>query len=223
MKQLLYGCLAFLSIGILAACEGHKVVDSKAKLRFINASSANGDLNIDVDYQRIYATNVQYMNYSLFREFIAGRRKLQIKTASGNVLIDTAVQLMENRAYSVLVYDSMFTLKYKLMDELFVAPAGSNCKIRFIHAGNDIGVVNVKKDTSSQVVFAACQNGDISNYESFNAGDHSFKISGTYNYAQPNYPLEAGYFYTMLLKGITSSTGADSVSFFVVRDNGNYE
>ena len=223
MKQLLLYSLALIAIGILTSCEGHKVVDSKAKLRFINASSANGDLNIDVDYQRIYANDVQYMNYSLFREFIAGRRKLQIKTASGAVLVDTAVQLMENRAYSVLVYDSMFTLKYKLIDELFIAPTGSNCRIRFMHAGNNVGAVNVKKDTNAQIVFAGYQNGDYSNYEQFVTGDHSFKVSGDITYSQPNYTLEAGFFYTMFLKGITTSTGADSISFFVVRDTGNYE
>ncbi|MBP6624788.1 MAG: DUF4397 domain-containing protein [Chitinophagaceae bacterium] len=220
--------LGLVSLGLVvlvcfSACEGHKVVDNKGKMRLINASSITGDVNLDVDYQTIYSSNVQYLNYTYFREYLAGYRKLQIKNSNGSVVIDTAITIMDNKAYSLLVYDSMSVVKFKILDELFVTPQGSECKIRFIHLGNDVGSVSVTKDTNATILFANYSNGDYSNYTSFNAGDHSFKITGDINFAQPIYQAKPGYFYTMYLKGIKASTGADSVGIFTIENNGNYE
>lgn len=205
------------------ACEGHKVVDNKAKMRLINASSLTGDLNLDVDYQTIYSSNVQFLNYTYFREYLAGYRKLQIKNANGALVIDTAITMLDNKAYSLFIYDSMFITKFKIVEEVFVTPQGSDCKIRFMHLGNDIGTVSVSKDTNATILFANYSNGDYSNYTSFNAGDHSFKITGDINFVQPIYNAKPGYFYTMYLKGIKASTGADSVGIFTIENNGNYE
>lgn len=215
--------VSLVVLAFFSACEGHKVVDYKAKMRLINASSITGDLNMDVDYQTIYSSNVQYLNYTYFREYLAGYRKLQIKNSNGAIVIDTAITLVDNKSYSIVIYDSMSMVKFKIVDELFVTPQGSDCKIRFIHLGNDVGNVNVSKDTNSTILFANYSNGDYSPYTPFNAGDHSFSITGDINFKQPIYQAKPGYFYTMYLKGIKASTGADSVGIFTIENNGNYE
>jgi len=102
------------------ACKPSKIVDVKGRVRLINASSTTGDLNMFLDYQKVYATNVEYLNYSLFREYLATKHKLQIKDAVGNLLIDTSINVEDKKSYSVFVYDSLSDVKSYLPIELKV-------------------------------------------------------------------------------------------------------
>lgn len=216
-------CL-FSIIILFAACEETKIIDVKARIRFINASHNSGDVNLFVDYQKIYATDVQYLNYSKFREYITAKRKIEIKNAAGQLLVDTAITLAENKAYSLILYDSANQVRYRQIQEEFIPTGGSSCKIRFLHLSNDALSVNVTQDLDTTIHFRNYKNGDWSDYTIFPSGQHYFNVNGSnVNYIQGMTDLKAGSFYTMYLKGNTNSFNADSLGIFVIENNGNYD
>ncbi len=227
MNSKLLSIILIGSIFLLHSCEGNKVKDHKAKLRTVNASFNAGDINLSVDYEPVYATNIQYLNFSLFREFIEGNHKVQVKNASGTVIVDTSLLMTENRHYSLFVYDSMNTLKYKVIDENFVTAPGSNCKVRFLHFSNTAPMVDIRRDSESVPMFTGYTNGINSEYIQMNDGTHQFKaFSSTGGMSEltvqnPTF-YKAGAFYTLFLRGNVGATGTDSLSFFVIESTLDY-
>ncbi len=226
MISKLFSLVLLCTALLIASCEGNKVKDHKAKLRTINASFNAGDINLAVDYEPVYLTNIQYLNSSLFREFIEGNHKVQIKNASGTVLVDTALFMTENRHYSLFLYDSMNNLRYKVIDENFVTPPGSNCKVRFLHLSNNAPAVDVIRDWDSNASYASCVNGFNSEYIQMSDGWHQFKATnagGANVLTTQNATFyKAGAFYSLFLRGNVGATGNDSLSFFVIESTLDY-
>lgn len=222
MKKI--GLVVFLSV-ILFSCKDRGIEDSKGKLRLINASYITGDINMDIEYAPVFSSNVQYLNYSLFREFIAGKRKLQIKNASGGVIVDTFITIEENKTYSAFLYDSAGTVRYKLLNEQFFSPGGSNCKVRFLHLSNDAPAVNMVQQFDTTFRFDNYVNGMNSEYMSMATGPQQFDVktvSGNNTIYSNLFEYEPGFLYTLYLKGNVSSQGNDSLGIFIITDNGNY-
>ena len=226
MKYFINALGLFSILLLLSACEGNKVKDHKAKLRTINASYNVGDVNLFVDYEPVYASNIQYLNFSLFREFIEGPHKIQIKNAMGNVIVDTSLLMTENKHYSLFVYDSINTLRYKVIDENYVTAPGSNCKVRFLHFSNNAPNVDIHRDADTIPLFSNYTNGLNSEYVQMNDGIHQFnaKSTGGLNTltTQNPYNYKAGAFYTLFLRGNVGATGLDSLSFFVIESTLDY-
>ena len=223
MKKIIF----FVAIALLfASCKPSRIVDVKGRVRLINASSTTGDLNMFIDYEKVYATNVEYLNYSLFREYIATNHKLQIKDALGNLLIDTSIIVEDKKSYSVFVYDSLADLKIKFVKEVFIAPFGSACKMRFLNLSKDNGLVDVYKTGDSSIQFLNFANGQHSEYLEFQSGFTEFDVSNSLNgnalYHYYGYSLKPGYYYTTFLKGTKTSLGKDSLGIFTIENNANY-
>ncbi|MBL7766477.1 MAG: DUF4397 domain-containing protein [Chitinophagaceae bacterium] len=227
MKKFSLYLLSIITLTGFIACEGNKVNETVGRLRMMNASYNSGGVNIDIDYKTAYDKYVEYLNYSLFRDLIAGKKHtIKIRQQSSGFSIDTNLVVEENRAYTIFLYDSMNNFKHKVVNEVFDVPKGSFCKIRFLHLSNDAPIVDVKRDGSAAVEFGHYENGMNSEYQTFESGNYFFRVNqaGTLNtiYTQQPRDFKAGYFYTMYLKGNTGSTGTDSLGLFVVENNGDY-
>lgn len=226
MKKLFLGLgLSFFLLNLIS-CEGKKVSESTGRMRVINASYNAGDINIDVDYNKVYETNIQYLNYSLFRDYITNRHPLQIKDASGNVLADTAITVELNKSYALVVFDSSNNIRYRIFEENFITPVGSNCKLRFLHLSNNAPAIDLVNAKSSAMIHSNFKNGDYSDFELMPSETTHFDVNetGTSNtiYSQIDKEFKAGYFYTMFLKGNQGSLGDDSLGLFVIENNGDY-
>ncbi len=227
MKKIVYSSLLLFIAISLFSCAGNEVKETTSKIRFINASSVSGDINVFIDYKKVFATDIQYLNYSLFSEHISTTHALQIKTAGGSMIKDTAIDMMQYKTYTVIVYDSMNATHVKILEEDFTTAKGSYCKLRFLHLSNNAPATDITQGTDTSVLFRNYSNGNYSDYNLFGIDSVYFNacISGTSApyYSQPRYvKFKAGNFYTMYLKGNTTSTGIDSLGFFVIEDNGNY-
>jgi len=225
MKKYLPLLLLFISLAFLLCCKGNKVKENVGRMRVINASYLSGGINIDMDYGTVYNTYVEYLNYSLFRDYIATKHKLQIRNITGAIFIDTAITIVENKDYTLFVYDSAGYILHKVIEENFITPIGSTCNVRFLHLSNNVNRVDVL-DTANTLFFHSMKNGEYSPYTSFNSGTYKFIVNqaGTSNliYASPPTTFQPGYFYTMYLKGNTGSVVIDSVGLFEVGLNGDY-
>ena len=193
----------------------------------MNASSLAGDINVAMDYKLMYASNIQYLNYSLFSEHISTRHILQVKNATGTILVDTALNMDYNKSYTAFLYDSSGTIRYKLIEENFVKAVGSYCKLRFLHLSNNAPATDVTAGTDTSILFKNYKNGDMSEYTLFGIDSMYFNArpagSTTPYYVQPLYlKFKPGYFYTLYLKGNVGSLAIDSLGFFMVENSGNY-
>lgn len=226
MKLNVLSLLALGSLLFLEACTGNTVKESTGRMRIMNASYISGGVNIDVDYKTVYNSLTEYLNYSLFRDYISGRHPVQVRDAGGNVVIDTAVQVMENGSYTLVVFDSSNSIRCRIIEESFLTPVGSSCKVRFLHLSNNAPAVDILQETGTVPVFDSVSNGMYSNYLSFGVKQTYFTVhdavTGNTVYTQSPFDLQPGYFYTMFLKGNAGSAGIDSLGLFVIGNNGDY-
>lgn len=223
MKKIIF----LLSIAFFfVACEPNKIADLKGRVRLVNACSSIGDVNLFVDYEKIYATDVQYLNYSLYRDYIAKKHTIQIKDVNGNVLIDSAITIEDRKSYSVYVYDSLATIKLKIIQDLFIAPIGSACKMRFLNLSKDNDFIDVYKTGDSSIQFLNYANGQNSEFVEFQSGYTKFDVT----YAGTNIPMysyygfqyKPGAYYTTFLKGTKSSLGKDSIGIYTIENHQDY-
>lgn len=218
--------IAIAIIG-LASCEGKKVNTLTGKMRVINGSYLAGDINIDVDYEKIYATNIEYLNYSLFREYYADTHKVVVKNASGGIISDFKVSISKEKYYTLALYDSAGEVKQTFYEEDFVAPKGSTCKVRFLHFSNNAPAVNINNLVGSNGTFTGFSNGMNSGYQVLPIGPYQYEVRDAslntilYNNWE-TFNFQPGYFYTMYLKGNIGSMGKDSLGLFVISNNGTY-
>ena len=227
MKRIYLQLLAFITIGLfMASCTGRNVKESVGRMRIINASYLLGGANIDVDYKTVYASLTEYLNYSLFRDYISGRHPMQIRDANGTIVVDTAVTILENQSITVMIFDSMNSIRCRIYPETYVTPTGSNCKVRFLNVSNNAPIVNVHQEMDTNAIFNGYANGEYSEYTTFGAKNTYFTVkdsaSGAVIYTQPNFNLQPGYLYTLFLKGNQGSVGTDSLGLFVIGNNGDY-
>lgn len=227
MKKTIHALSFLIMSALLFACNGDKVTDSISKIRFINASSVSGDMNVYIDYKKVFANDIQYLNYSLFSSHISTTHFIQIKTAAGNLIADTSLMMLQGKNYSVFLYDSMNSVHMKILDENFSTPKGSYCKLRFLHLSNNAAITDIRQGNDTAVLFRNYSNGQSSEYTIYSIDSLTFNASAvgslTPYYTQPGYvKLKAGYFYTMYLKGNIGSTAIDSLGFFVIENNGTY-
>jgi len=226
MKKLsLLPVLAFLfSLG--ACVEGNTVKKSTGRMRIINASYISGGANIDVDYKTVYASLTEYLNYSLFREYLAGRHPVQVRNGAGSIVIDTAVNIDENGSYSLVIFDSSNAIRCRIVQENFQVPVGSTCKVRFLNLSNDAPYVDVFQEIGSAPAFDSLYRGMYTGYYTFGVKQTYFTVKDAVNgnllYTQSPWEMQPGFFYTMFLKGNSGSLGTDSLGLFVIGNNGEY-
>ena len=225
-KITINGICAFLAVSMIS-CEGRKVQNAIGKMRVINASHLSGGVNIDMDYKRVYANDIEYLNYSLFAPYIATRHKLHIKDIAGNVIGDTAITIGENKNYAVFVFDSSGSMRYRIFEESFIAPKGSYYKMRFLHLSNSAPMVDLVNGKTGALVHTSYTNADYSEFETYAANDSLLYIvnessTQTPIYSQSIRSFKPGVFYTMYLKGNPGSLGIDSLGLFVIENNQDY-
>ncbi|MGI9191749.1 MAG: DUF4397 domain-containing protein [Chitinophagaceae bacterium] len=228
MKQKSYlfllGFLAFM-----AACKIDKndLNNRTGRLRIINASAISGGANLEVDYKLVYDKYCEYLNYSLFRDYIEGAHKIKIRDISTNVVIDTQINIVYDKSYTLFIYDTLSTIRCKLVEEQFIVPNGANAKVRFLHLSNNADSVSFQKGNDSIPVLSGFVNGMNSQYLTYIAGPTSFTAIRTKTgdtLGTPFYTdLQAGRFYTVFVKGVTTSSGIDSIGIFSIFNNGEYE
>lgn len=227
MKSLRYIVILSL-LAFIAACNVGKndLNDRTARLRIINASALSGGANLEVDYKLVYDKYCEYLNYSLFREYIEGAHKIKIRDISTNVVIDTQINLVFDKSYTLFVYDTLNTIRCKLVEEQFLVPNGANAKVRFLHLSGDADSVSLQKGNDSIPVLSGFVNGMNSEYVTWLAGPTWFTAIRTQTgdtLGTPFYSdLQAGRFYTIFVKVRTSSSGIDSIGIFSIFNNGEY-
>ena len=216
-------------IAIFAACQiGKNDLNNRtARLRIINASAISGGANLEVDYKLVYDKYCEYLNYSLFRDYIEGKHKIKVRDINTNVVFDSTMQLDFDKSYTLFIYDTLSAIRCKLIEEKFIVPIGANAKVRFLHLSGNADSVSLQKGNDSIPILSGFVNGMHSEYTTWLAGPTYFTAIRTKTgdtLGTPFYSdLQPGRFYTFFIKGVTTSQAIDSVGLFSVFNNGEYQ
>ncbi|MEZ5046948.1 MAG: DUF4397 domain-containing protein [Chitinophagaceae bacterium] len=216
----------FIVMCTILACEPNKVDTNTGRLRVINASYLSGGVNIFADYEQVYNTAIQYLNYSLYRDYITGKHLIDIRDVNNNILDTVTLQIDFEKSYSLIVYDSANTIQHKIIDDNYITPNGSMAKVRFLHLSNNMPSIHVLSSGSLAPLASNLNNGDYTSFQDILAGFQNFSIQDASTsqivYTQPSIELHAGKFYTMYLKGNLGSLSDDSLGVFVIENNADY-
>ncbi len=227
MKKLFFiiGCI--FSLSLISCKHNNKIEEFTGKIRVINASYLAGEINADVDYEKIYESNIIYLNYTHFRPFMEGKHKIQIKNAVGDVIIDTSFTMIRENYFSVIVYDSANTIKYLFIKENLKFSSGSSSNIRFLHLSNDAPVADIYCTPDTTPRFVQYINGNYSEYAKMENSLHQFiainSLTKDTLCIQAPYNYKSGAYYTLFLRGNTNSNGIDSLNFSLIEDTSNYD
>ncbi len=222
-----FGILIMILLTMLSCKHNNQIEEYTGKIRVVNASYLAGAINLDVDYEKVYDSNIVYLNYTHFRAFIEGKHHIQIKDELNISLIDTTFTMLRDQYFSIFIYDSANTIKYQLIPEDLKVSTGSNANIRFLHLSNDAPKVDVFCTPDIAARYTEFVNGDYSQYAKMEHLEHQFIAINSMTKdtlcVQPNYYFKSGAYYTLFLRGNTFSNGIDSLNFFVIEDTSNYE
>ena len=163
-------------IAIFAACQiGKNDLNNRtARLRIINASAISGGANLEVDYKLVYDKYCEYLNYSLFRDYIEGKHKIKVRDINTNVVFDSTMQLDFDKSYTLFIYDTLSAIRCKLIEEKFIVPIGANAKVRFLHLSGNADSVSLQKGNDSIPILSGFVNGMHSDYITWLAGPTYF-------------------------------------------------
>jgi hypothetical protein len=182
-----------------------------------NASPNAPALNIVVD-DRLINRNapLRYADYTGYLRFHTGERTLEVGPyGANNVTLDTAITLVDNRAYSIFVVDNYENAELLVLNDSSAAePATGKAMIRFVNLSPDAAPLTLKvKDAAVNLTDAQSFKG-ATPFQEVDAQSYNFEVvAGVESVLNiPNVSLPAGAYKTVLVRGYkTPPAGNTSV------------
>lgn len=215
------GAIACGSLVLMTGCNLHndnsfqRIPTSYVLL--YNASPDAPDLNIRVDGKPVGYHRFEYGDNTGYLPFYTGDRNLKIGPyGADNVVVDTVVELVDNRAYSIFVVDEFNKASLLVLRDSASLPDAGKAKIRFVNLSPDAGGVRLKvKDAAGQLVETKFFK-EASGFVEVDAKNYDFEVTSeansTINLQIPSVNLGQGWVYTILVRGYqTPPSGNNNV------------
>ncbi len=195
-----------------------KFAPLRSKLRFVNGSTDNPNLQLSIDDEFV-ATNIGYKFASALLIVNSGINKSVkiFEFGSTTPLISQSLNLSHTKAYTFLVTNRKTNLEYILFEnQSRVVPAGK-ASVRIVHGAFDLSAVDITFNnyTTTQKITALNYKG-VSNYIDLNAGFNEIIVTKTTSPSQLivaiDATLEEGKIYTIFLLGNNSGNFGEEYS-----------
>ncbi len=195
-----------------------KFAPLKSKLRFINGSTDNPNLQLSVDDEFV-ATNVGYKFASALLNVNSGvnKRVKVFEFGSTTPLISQTFNLSHTKTYSLLVTNQKSNLEYVLFENPSKTVPAGKASVRIVHGAFDLSAVDITFNnyTTTQKITALGYKG-VSNYIDVNAGFNEIIVTKTTSPSQlivaVDATLEQGKIYTIYLLGNSSGNFGEEYS-----------
>lgn len=190
----------------------------KSKLRFVNGSTDNPNLQLSIDDEFI-ATNVGYKFATALLNVNSGvNRSVKVfEFGSTTPLISQSLNLSHTKSYSFLVTNRKTNLEYILFENPSkIVPAGK-ASLRIVHGAFDLSAVDITFNnyTTTQKITSLSYK-SVSNYIDLNAGFNEIIVTKTTSPSQLitaiDATLEEGKIYTVYLLGNSSGNFGEEYS-----------
>ena len=182
-----------------------------AGLSIVQASPTAESLDFYIDDKKTdieltYAKKIDYLN------LFPGKRKLSINKKGGqSVLLAEELTLKDYIGYTLFVVDKLETVKFLFLDDDLTKPAAGKAKVRFVNVSPDAPALNLaiagkETDLVTNKLFKEYSTFveiDAAEKVTFNVKD---KESGSLQTSIADVKIEAGYAYTVWVKGLKAAT-----------------
>src|SRR5690349_13511551 len=92
------------------------------------------DLNVVVDNRSIFSGKFEYADYTGYLNFYTGNRNFKFNPFNAsNTLIDTTLNLVQGKVYSIFVIDKLSSIEALLVRDSAATPGDGNAMVRFVH------------------------------------------------------------------------------------------
>lgn len=168
------------------------------------------DLDVVVDNRNIFNGKFEYTDYTGYLNFYTGDRNFKFSPFNAsNALIDTTLNLVQGKVYSVFVIDKLSSIEALLVQDSSATPAAGNAMVRFVHLSPDAPAINVAvTDQAGDPLFGDQSFKSASAFKEVTARTYSFTVKpaggDTALLTVPNITLEAGRYYTIIVRGFTA-------------------
>ena len=181
-----------------------------------NASPDAPALSIAVDNRQISNQPFDYADYTGYLQFYTGQRHIAFGPfGASNVAVDTTVNLVDGKAYSLFVVDAYSKASVLVLNDSAQTPDSGKAMIRFINLSPDAGIVHLKvKDQTELDTGKAFK--QASAYMEADARTTSFDVTTDdatpVALEIPDVNIQAGGFYTIVVRGYkTPPAGSKNV------------
>jgi hypothetical protein len=220
MKRIFYfGGLTLVLVSLLFMA-GCKLDDNKVQpsvpvsyVAFYNASPDAPGLNVSVDNAQINAQPFDYADYTGYLPFYTGQRHFTVGPAdASNVVVDTTVNFVANKAYSVFVVDNYNHASLLVLNDSASTPVAGKAVIRLINLSPDAGTLHLSVKGNSEIGTGEAFKG-ASSFLSIDANTTTFEITGDgVSLEVPAETIHDGGYYSVVVKGYkTPPAGSKSV------------
>ena len=182
-----------------------------------NVSPDAPDLNIQVDGRPLGYNRFAYGDHTSYLQFYTGNRHFRIGPyGADNVVIDTTIQLVDNKAYSIFIVDEYNKASVLVLRDSASTPAVGKAKIRLVNVSPDAGSVQLKvKDATGQLIGSKLFK-QASDFIEVDAKSYNFEVTSEGNNGihlqVPDVNLMQGGLYSILVRGYqTPPTGNTNV------------
>lgn len=204
------------------SCKKDKTFTPVSAISFVNASVDAPSLNVFMNQNKVsneeftFGKNIPYLRaYSGQREvlFYEGT----VKKTSGTF------DLKDGKFYSLFLTGKWPDTELVLLKDSLVSPATGKANIRFVNMGKDAGELDLGLTNGSTLI----------SKKAYKAGSDFISVNGNAAYtfvirknnvltdtvSIPSTTLEAGKNYTIWAKGLKTSTGNNTLSLAVIKNN----
>ncbi|SEJ39607.1 protein of unknown function [Cyclobacterium xiamenense] len=220
-----------LSVGVSCLNMDEESVDNTptAYVSFFNGTTVDREIKITVD-ERVYdRRHFDFGHYIDYWYFYTGSRNFSFKDpATDQSLLDTAVTLEVEKAYSFFMTEQGGEIKTLFTEDKLNLPESGNALIRLVHLSSDSPEIAVYRSGVSDPLFSEQEYMEITDFINVSAGETDLVLmdaDGNEEWARLNeVHLREGRIYTLILRGDqqAASTTEQGLHLQLIRNYPNY-
>lgn len=196
-----------------------------AYVSIFHASPDAPDLDVVLDKQAIFNEPLEYSDYTGYRQFYTGNRKLEFNAYNANnVLADTTYNFQAGKAYSVFVINEVDELSTLIVEDSTEQPATGKVWIRFIHLSPDGPAVDFTLGEDDEFTATNRQYKQTSDFTELNAANYPMVMTATASnetlVTVPDTEFKSGGVYTIIARGFADPPAGNThgLSIQIIRN-----
>lgn len=200
-----------------------------AYVSFFNGTSADHKIKIEVD-ERVYdRQHFDYGHYIDYWYFYTGERNFTFKDpTSDQSLLDTAVRLEVEKAYSFFMAEQGGQVQTLFTEDSLDLPVAGNALIRLVHLSPDSPAVSIYQKDAANPLFQGNEFMQITDFKNVSRGETDLTLmsaDGNEEWARLNdVTLREGRIYTLIVRGQkeAESSSQEGLGLQLIRNYPNY-
>lgn len=202
--------LSLLVVGTTSCDDDDPEVIEPVDVSYVSLYHASPNapaLDIFLNNRQVNYLPLRYSNYTGYLNVYSGARNMRVSPAAAeNVILDTTLTFLVDRAYSLFYVNNLSDIEALLIRDSTVTPAAGQAAVRFVHLSPDAPAVDVIRiDENRNTLLSDLAYLQASPFMMVESGLQSFEVNlangSTAVLNIPDVTLLPGGIYTVVAKG----------------------